>query len=109
MIQHRLHLLCGALLLFIASQNHAPAQDAPLPASARPPAQVYLSVLNKDGSPAIPAQSDLSVFIDKKPAQVTALRSAKDDKLLFAVLVDLSGSDASKAKEIKEADRKSVV
>ncbi len=103
MIQYRLHLLCSALLLCIASQNHSPAQETPLPASVRPPVQIYLTAFNKHGSPTTLSQSDFSVFIDKNPAQVTALRSTKDDKLVFAVLVDVSTSDAPKAKEIKEA------
>lgn len=103
MIQHRLHLLFGALFLFIPSQNHAPAQEAPLPASSKPTVQLYLTAFNKDGSPTTLSQSDFSVLIDEKPAQVTALRSAKNDKLLFALLVDASTSNAPKAKEIKEA------
>jgi hypothetical protein len=45
----------------------------------------------------------LSVLVDKTPAQVKALHAAKDDPLLFAVLVDISRSNASMADSIKEA------
>jgi hypothetical protein len=103
MIQHWQHLLSSALLLCFASLNHAAAQEAPLPPSTRPPVKIYLSAVNKDGSPAIVFPSDLSALIDKKPAQVTALHSAQEDKLLFALLTDTSTSAAPKAKEIKEA------
>jgi VWFA-related protein len=102
MIQYRQHLLCGALLLCIASQQKAAGQGTPLPPPTKP-VQIYLTASDKHGSPITLSQSDLSVFIDKKPAQVTAMRSAKEDKLLFALLVDTSKSDATKAKEIKEA------
>jgi Mg-chelatase subunit ChlD len=38
------------------------------------------------------AASDLTVSVDKQPAQVASVRSAKDDPLLFAILLDVSGS-----------------
>ena len=62
-----------------------------------------LTASGKDGSPAMLAQSELSVSVDKQPAQVNALRSAKNDTLLFAVLVDISKSDAANADLVRKA------
>jgi len=45
----------------------------------------------------------LSVTIDKRPVQLVSLRPAKDDKLLFVLLVDISTSQAPKAQSIKDA------
>jgi len=103
MISHWKHALCCALLLGIAIQNHGSAQEPKLSPAARASVQVFLSASGKHDSPAIPDRSELSVSIDKQPAQVISLRSAKDDKLLFAVLVDDSTSNADRAASIKEA------
>jgi Mg-chelatase subunit ChlD len=103
MIQRAFYLLCSALFLCTASQNQVTGQEAPLQPSANPPVQVYLTASGKDGSPVIPAQSGLSAFVDKQPAQVTSLHSAKEDKLLFALLVDTSTSQAPNAESIRKA------
>ncbi|MGC1370672.1 MAG: hypothetical protein WA824_00915, partial [Candidatus Sulfotelmatobacter sp.] len=65
--------------------------------------QVFLSALGKNDSQAVLQEPDLSVRIDKTIAQVKAVRSALDEPLLFAVLVDVSGSDAAAANSVKEA------
>jgi VWFA-related protein len=64
---------------------------------------LYLTVSGKHDSPAIPVQSELRVSIDNRPAEVTSLRSASGDKLLFVLLVDISGSDKTQAASIKAA------
>jgi Mg-chelatase subunit ChlD len=45
----------------------------------------------------------LAVSIDKRPAQVTSVRPAKDDTLLFVLLVDVSTSEAPRAQAVKDA------
>jgi hypothetical protein len=65
--------------------------------------QFFLTALAKDNSPAVLQETALSVRIDKAVAQVKSVRSVKDDPLLFAVVVDVSKSDASIANSIKEA------
>ena len=63
----------------------------------KPDLQLFLTAFAKDDSPAIPQETGLSVLVDKTPAQVKAVRSVKDDPLLFAVLVDISKSAATAA------------
>src|SRR4029077_19994752 len=65
--------------------------------------QVFLTASGKRDSPVTLTQSELSVSVDKQPAQVNALRAAKSDPLLFAVVVDTSRSDAGGAALIKKA------
>jgi VWFA-related protein len=65
--------------------------------------QIYLIASGNGDSPPIPTLSQLVVSIDKQPAQVTSLRSANEDKLLFALLVDISGSNSRKDASIREA------
>jgi Mg-chelatase subunit ChlD len=103
MIQHWQYLLCGALLLGIASQNQMSGQVNPLQPSASPAVQVYLTATGKDNVTAILTQSELSASINKQPAQITSLRSAKEDKLLFAMLIDISTSQSLHAESIKKA------
>jgi Mg-chelatase subunit ChlD len=103
MIQRAFYFLCSALFLCIASQNQVAGQVAPFQPFANPAAQVYLTASGKDGSPAIPAQSELLAFVYKQPAQITSLHSAKDDNLLFALLVDTSTSQAPNAESIRKA------
>lgn len=103
MIQHRQHLLCGALLLGMASPSQVVAQGAALQPPANSAIQVYLTATGKNAATSILTQSELTASIDKQPAQVTSLRSAKDEKLLFALMIDRSKSRASQAKSIKEA------
>lgn len=94
------HVLCGALLLGTASQNPVAAQAS---RSDTPPVEVYFTVRGKGNSSPVPDLSQLSVSLDKQPALASSLRSANGDKLLFALLVDISGSGAAVAPEIKQA------
>lgn len=103
MIQRGLYLLCCALLVCITSQDQATAQETQLQSAANPAIQVYLTAASKGDSAAILTQSELSVSLDKQPAQVTSLRTAKDEKLLFALLIDISTSQAREANSIKDA------
>jgi len=65
--------------------------------------RVFLNVSAKDGSPVAIEKSQLNVFIDKQPAQVIGLQPAKDEPLTFAVVVDISKSDAGGADALKRA------
>jgi VWFA-related protein len=67
------------------------------------PTEIFLSASDKSGTPLPLASSDLTVLIDKRPTQIAALRSAKDDKLIFAVMVDVSASGAPRSQAIKDA------
>jgi hypothetical protein len=64
--------------------------------------QVFLTASGKDQIPIIPSLSDLTVSIDGKTAQTKSLHPAKDEPLLFALLVDISKSQAPKADAIKQ-------
>jgi hypothetical protein len=72
-------------------------------AAAPKPVKVFVDVTAKDGSPSGLDASKLTVSIDGKQAQVLSARPAKDDTLLFAVMVDISGSGADQAKTIDDA------
>lgn len=103
-MQSRLRLLFGTAVLLsaLSGQIHlmaVPPQSAPDSAGL----QVFLSAFGKSDSPAVLQEAELSVRIDKTVAQVKAVRSAKGEPLLFAVLVDTSKSDASAADSVKEA------
>lgn len=74
-------------------------QDLPAKASV----QVFLTAIGKSSSSTMPTLSELSVSVDKQQAQVTTLRSAKDDALLFALVVDASSSDKSSTALIRKA------
>jgi len=76
---------------------------SPQPSPGQGELQFFLTAVAKDDSPTVPQENGLSVLLDKTAAQVKGVRSAKDDPLLFAVLVDVSGSDAPTANSIREA------
>jgi VWFA-related protein len=65
--------------------------------------EFLLTALTKNESPAVLQEARLSVAIDKSAAQLKAVRSAKSDPLVFAVLVDISKSDAASADSVREA------
>lgn len=95
-------VLCAAVLVWVSDQidvTAAARQSAPTQSEV----QFFLTALAKDGSPTLLQEAGLSVLIDKTAAQVRGVRSAKDDQLLFAVLIDVSRSDAATANSIKEA------
>jgi len=105
--------LLGALWVApssLMSQTQPPAEAAAAkpdqstvqsPQASGSPVKVFLTVSGKRISSAVPTPSELVVSVDKQPASITSLRPAKNDKLLFALLVDVSGSNRSKAGEIK--------
>lgn len=69
----------------------------------KPPITVYATVSEKGVSQPIEAPPQIVVSVDKQPVQVDSIRDASKEKMLFALLVDRSGSDAKKAKLIKQA------
>ncbi len=96
-------LLCWTVLLSaVSSQGQTTAQEPHAPPDEKS-VHVFLTVSDTHDSPVTPAQSELSVFVDKQLAQVDTLRSAKNDALLFAVLLDTSKSEASSAAVVKKA------
>jgi Mg-chelatase subunit ChlD len=96
-------LLCAVVLVWALSNQIEVIAAAPQSSPGQGDVQFFLTALAKDGSPTLLQEASLSVLIDKTAAQVKGLRSAKDDQLLFAVLVDVSRSDAATANSIKEA------
>jgi Mg-chelatase subunit ChlD len=96
------YAICGALLFFGVCQSQMEGQTAPVP-PAQPKVQIYLTASNRDGSPAVPMQSDLSVKIDKQPAEISSLRSLKDEPLVFTLLIDASTSEGRDAESIRNA------
>lgn len=94
---------CCAFLLALTLQTPASAQAAAAPPPASSSVRVYLTATNKDGSPAVLSQAELSASIDKQPAEVTSLHAANQDKLLFALLIDGSTSQNKDAQSIKSA------
>jgi len=103
MIQRGIYLACSALLIYASCLSEAAAQGAGSHPPAGQPIQIYLTALAREGSAATLNQSELSATIDKQPVQVTSLRSAKEDKILFALLVDISTSETSHAESIKKS------
>ncbi len=57
--------------------------------------RIYLTPVSNDTQRAIPEATKFSLSFDGQPATITSLTSAKDEKLLFALLLDASGSNAS--------------
>ena len=97
--------LIGGVILFsaVSSQDQSVAQGAQNSSPDKLSVQVFLTASDKKGSPATPVQSELSVSVDKQPSQINALRPAKNDPLLFALVVDTSRSDIGSADSIKKA------
>jgi len=103
MISQGKYVICAALLLGAASQGQLTAQASAPPSPGNKPVQIFVTASGKDATPDLPPLSDLSVTIDKKTAQVSSLRAARQDKLLFALLVDTSTSQSNEASAVKEA------
>ena len=93
-----------AILRYLASVLLLPicltAQEAAQPDKSP---HFFLTAFGRGDSPAILQENELSVLVDKTPAQVKSVRSTKSDPLLFAVLVDVSKSDAETADSVKQA------
>jgi hypothetical protein len=104
MSQRLNYAIFGALLLGIACQSRMDGQAAPVPPTQKQ-FRIYLTASNSDGSLAVPVQADLSAKIDKQPVQITSLRPAKEDPLLFALLIDTSTSQRRDAKSIENVAR----
>jgi VWFA-related protein len=99
----RKQLLCGVVLFCaVSSQEQTALQKTQSPPDNKS-VQVFLTASGKHDSPVTLAQSELSVSVDKQPAQVNMLRAARSDALLFAVLVDTSNSNAAGAAMIRRA------
>lgn len=96
-------LLFVIILLSALSIRGQAAQDPRFSSPDKQSLQVFLTVSDKHGSPARPDQSELRVSVDKQAAQISVLRSAKTDPLLFAVVVDTSRSNARSADAIRTA------
>ncbi len=96
-------LLCGIVLVSAVSGQEQTAVQKPQSPTDNKSVQVFLTVSGKHDSPVTPAQSELSVSVDKQPAQIHTIRAAKSDALLFAVVVDTSKSDAGGAALIRKA------
>lgn len=96
-------LLCGAVLFSAVSSQEQTAVQKPQSQTDNKSVQVFLTASGKHDSPVTPAQSELSVSVDKQPAQVNMLRAAESDPLLFALLVETSNSNAVGADLIKKA------
>lgn len=92
-----------ALLLALASSAYTVAQSVPPQAPAGHSIQIYLTASGRKSAAAALDQTELRALIDKQPAQIASLRAAKDDKLTFALLIDTSSSDTSRAEQIREA------
>jgi VWFA-related protein len=65
--------------------------------------QIYITASGENDSSPIPTLAKLNGSIDKQAAQLTSLRSASEDKMLFAVLVDASNSETKQAASIRDA------
>lgn len=95
---HWRRFACGmALFINITNCNQVLAQ--PGPAAAR----IFFTVSTRDNSSAALSPTELTISVDKQPAKVISVRPAKDDPLLFAVLVDVSTSNKANAAQIKQA------
>jgi VWFA-related protein len=81
----------------------AMGQGSQPPTSDKPQVTVFLTASAKDGSPVTLTSSNLTVSVDRHPAQIDKLRSANSDPLLFAVLVDTSKSEGPNAEVIRNA------
>jgi VWFA-related protein len=91
------------LLVVCAISICAIGQDFQPLTSDKPKVAVFITASAKDGSPVTLTSSDLSVSVDKRPAHIDELRSAKDDPLLFAVVVDTSKSEGPNSDVIRNA------
>ena len=100
-----LNVLCvsRAVFLLVIALKGAVGQPSQTEQAAKPSQTVYFTAQAKDGSSVVLDPKELSVSIDKQPSPIGAMRSSKEDPLLFAVLVDVSRSDAASANAIKQA------
>ena len=91
-----------AVFLLVIALNGAVGQASQTQQAAKPSQTVYFTAQAKDGSSVVLDARELSVSIDKQPSPIGVMRSSKEDPLLFAVLVDVSNSDAASANAIRQ-------
>jgi Ca-activated chloride channel family protein len=103
MIRRGKQIVWSSILVCAAAHAQTNLATAQSPVIRTPPVQVFVSISAKDGSAASPALTTLSVLLDRQPAQVVSLQPAKDEKLLFAVIVDDSSSERTRQQSIKDA------
>ncbi len=96
-------LFCVLALWGFSGQIRVAAQDSTAALPGKEPLRIFITASHKNGSPATLVSSDVVGSVDKKPAEITNLHVAKDEPLLFAVLVDVSKSDAQNSAAIKNA------
>lgn len=96
-------LACALVVCGISSQIQSMGQNSLSPSPDKPQVQAFITAAGKHGSPVMLTSSDLSISVDKQPARVDEVRSAKNDALVFAVLVDTSTSAATNADAIRKA------
>lgn len=92
----------SGLMMVLLSQHWAFAQSPLATVQGSTPVTVYLTIAAKKKN--VPLSGDsmgLSATIDRQPAQLVNLRPANGDKLVYAVLLDNSTSDAREAKDLK--------
>jgi len=93
------------MLMSLASVCCSQGTDAHLVA-AKPAIEVFVDATAKHGVLANPDPSKLTITVDGKPAQLLSSRPAKEDKLLFALMVDISSSGRTEQEAIKDAAAK---
>ena len=96
-------LVCSVVLFSAVSSQEQTVVPAVQSSLDKTQFQVFLTASGKHDSPVTLDQSKLSVSVDGQPAQINTLRSAKNDVLLFAVVVDMSKSDSGSGDSIKKA------
>lgn len=89
----------ASCFFLLSSLIGAGAQSSPAPSAH--PLTIFITASTADNSPLDPAA--LRVTLDGKPAQVLSLHTAKNDKLLFVLLVDVSTSQAPYADAVRHA------
>ncbi len=93
--------LCGVGISLLTTTLPFAAQQSVLQLPTT--TEFYVTATDRDGSAGSLSASDLSVTLDKKLVQISAVKPAKDEPLVFALLIDVSGSDADNATAIKES------
>jgi Mg-chelatase subunit ChlD len=94
-------VLC-AFVLGVAMPICSTAQDAPASGAKPSPITVRLTASGNTAAPALDKAS-LSFTIDNKPAEVLSIHPAKNEPLLFVVLMDESTSMRARGEEMKDA------
>ena len=92
----------GAGVFLAGFVRIAGAQEPPSPA----PIHVYADAIDRKGARMLPDLSMLAAYIDGKPTRVLSVQPAESEKLLFAVMVDISSSGREQQKLLKDAAAK---